>query len=172
MQFLVVLCCHNIPLRNFNNRSGGVTSRSWSHAHKGMIKDRKFILLSYKMHFLNNSLKKERKDLRMSKFNVVIAKRAWGASCLWIIECCSHDKSFFMWIFAIFPSLHHGTKNPINQHNHNSSMWVLSVRYAVSSKWIRRGALCCDVMGQFFISKAPSEHVKPIRIRRKWAIND
>lgn len=112
MQFLVVLCCHNIPLRNFNNRSGGVTSRSWSHAHKGMIKDRKFILLSYKMHFLNNSLNKERKDLRMSKFNVVIAKRAWGASCLWIIECCSHDKSFFMWIFAIFPSLHHGTKNP------------------------------------------------------------
>lgn len=112
MQFLVVLCCHNIPLRNFNNRSGGVTSRSWSHAHKGMIKDRKFILLSYKMHFLNNSLKKERKDLRMSKLNVVIAKRAWGASCLWIIECCSHDKSFFMWIFAIFPHYTMGQKTP------------------------------------------------------------
>lgn len=79
---------------------------------KGMIKDRKFILLSYKMHFLNNSLKKERKDLRMSKLNVDITKRAWGASCLWIIECCSHDKSFFMWIFAIFPSLHHGPKTP------------------------------------------------------------
>lgn len=77
MQFLVVLCCHNIPLRNFNNRSGGVTSRSWSHAHKGMIKDRKFILLSYKMHFLNNSLKKERKSvlgglLACGSLNVVL----------------------------------------------------------------------------------------------------
>lgn len=172
MQFLVVLCCHNIPLRNFNNRSGGVTSRSWSHAHKGMIKDRKFILLSYKMHFLNNSLKKERKDLRMSKLNVVIAKRAWGGFLLvdhWML---------FSWQIFLHVDLCHFSlitpwdKKPQNQHNHNSSMWVLSVRYAVSSKWIRRGALCCDVMGQFFISKAPSEHVKPIRIRRRWAIND
>lgn len=48
---------------------------------KGMIKDRKFILLSYKMHFLNSSLKKEIKDLRMSKFNVVITKLEGLLAC-------------------------------------------------------------------------------------------
>lgn len=120
---------------------------------KGMIKDRKFILLSYKMHFLNNSLKKERKDLRMSKLNVVITKRAWGASCLWIIECCSHDKSFFMWIFAIFPSLHHGTKNP--KTNTTTTQACGSSLFCMLSHPNGSGEAHCAVMswGNFLLAK-------------------
>ena len=35
-----------------------------------------------------------------------------GAFCMWIWECCSHNRLFLMWLSAIFPSLHHGPKKP------------------------------------------------------------
>lgn len=50
--------------------------------------------------------------LAFRKLNTIIEKKCSEASCLWTGECCSHNRSFFMWLSAIFPSLHHGPKNP------------------------------------------------------------
>lgn len=36
----------------------------------------------------------------------------FGTSCMWIRQCCSHIRPFFMWLLAIFPSLPCKPENP------------------------------------------------------------
>lgn len=78
-----------------------------------------------------------------------------GASCWWIRECCSHNRPFFMWPSAIFPSLHHGPKNP--KTNVTTTQACGSPLFSTLSHPNRPDeALCgCDVMGQFSLPELP-----------------
>lgn len=78
-----------------------------------------------------------------------------GASCLWIRECCSHNRPLFMWLSAIFPSLHHGPKNP--KTSVTTTQACGSPLYSMLSHPNRPGEALCGVMswGNFHYQSFP-----------------
>lgn len=72
-------------------------------------------------------------------------------------ECCSHNRA---WLSAIFPSLHHGPRNP--KPNVTTTQACGSPLFSTPSHPNRSVKALCGVMswGDFHNQKAPREHVK------------